>query len=105
MKKTIISDDDKYEWDDKKNTLNMKNHGFAFSEITDIFDDPFFLEDYDVSHSAQNEDRYYGIGNINGMMVTVFFTERLSRIRLISARESEPPEEAMYNDYIKKTFG
>jgi uncharacterized DUF497 family protein len=105
MGKTIISDDGKYEWDEDKNVLNIKNHGFALAEITDIFDDPFFLEDYDEKHSTEDEVRYYGIGNSNNLMITVFFTKRGLRTRLITARLTEPIEETTYHDNIKKTFG
>jgi uncharacterized DUF497 family protein len=38
-------------------------------------------------------------------MITVFFTERGTRLRLITARESESIEEKKYYDNIKKTFG
>jgi uncharacterized DUF497 family protein len=103
--RTIISDDGRYEWDERKDRLNIINHGFGFAEITDVFDDPFFLEEYDGMHSTVDEDRYYGVGNINHVMITVFFTERETRSRVITARESEPIEEKKYNDNIEKAVG
>jgi uncharacterized DUF497 family protein len=101
---TIISDDGRYEWDAEKARENMLKHKVAFSEITDVFDDPLFIEDYDDLHSTSEEDRFYGIGNVNGLMLTVFFTERPPRTRLYSARISEPIEEDEYYDNIRKTY-
>jgi uncharacterized DUF497 family protein len=80
--RTIISDDGRYEWDEDKDRLNVANHGFRFAEITDVFNDPLFLEDYDGVHSTVCEDRYYGVGNINQVMITVFFTERGNTVKI-----------------------
>jgi len=101
MGRTIISENGRFEWDESKNRKNIKDHGFSFNEILEIFDDPAFLEGYDQGHSIQ-EDRYYGIGCLNGILyVIVFYTYR-ERIRLISARQADTEEQEIYNDYFKK---
>ncbi len=83
-----ISEDGRFEWDENKNQLNKKKHGIGFEEITDVFDDPYFLVRYDKKHS-QNEYRYNGIGCINGLLVLVTtFTER-ERTRIISAQRAD----------------
>ncbi len=100
---TVISRDGRFEWDDSKDNLNFKKHGIHFDEILEIFDDPTFLSGYDEEHSS-DEDRYYGIGCLNGVFfVLVFFTERNERIRLISARQADKELQEAYNDYFKKT--
>ena len=113
MGRTIISKDGRFEWDESKNRLNKKNHGLSFDEILEIFDDPDFLEGYDLEHS-KNEDRYYGIGCLNNILyIIVFYTLRESsmsphsevsrtRIRIISARQADTEEKEEYNDYFKK---
>jgi uncharacterized DUF497 family protein len=102
MGKTIISDDGRFEWDEDKDRLNIKRHGFSFHEIFEIFDDPAFLEGYDEGHSDK-EERYYGIGCLNNIVyVIVFYTERKKRKRIISARQADTDEQEMYNDYFKK---
>jgi uncharacterized DUF497 family protein len=102
MGKTIISDDGRFEWDEDKDRVNIKNHGFSFHEILEIFDDPAFLEGYDKEHSNE-EERYYGIGCLNNIVyVIVFYTERKARKRIISARQADTDEQEMYNDYFKK---
>ena len=102
MKRTIISEDGRFEWDEKKDLLNKKNHGFSFSEILEIFDDPAFLEAYDPDHSTQ-EDRYYGIGCLNNILYIIAFYTIRERIRIISARQADNDEQGAYNDYFKKT--
>ena len=74
MGKTIISNDNRFEWDEDKNHANIEKHGIDFEEILEVFDDPAFLTGYDFEHS-EKEDRYYGIGNLNGILIVlVFFT-------------------------------
>ncbi|MBP5706385.1 MAG: BrnT family toxin [Spirochaetales bacterium] len=101
MGKTIISDDGRFEWDEEKNAINKKKHGVGFEEITDVFDDPYFLVRYDKRHSI-DEDRWNGIGCINGILILVTtFTER-DRIRIISAQRADSRLKEVYYDYIKK---
>ena len=40
---TVISQDGRFEWGSEKDELNIKNHGFSFSEILEVFDDPYLL--------------------------------------------------------------
>jgi uncharacterized DUF497 family protein len=101
MGKTIISGDGRFEWDEDKDRLNFKKHGFSFDEILEIFDDPAFLEGYNEEHS-EGEDRYYGIGCLNGILyIIVFFTIR-ERTRIISVRRADCDEQEEYNGYFKK---
>ena len=105
MGKTIISKDNRFEWDDEKNIANIEKHGIAFEEILEVFDDPAFLTGYDFEHSAK-EDRYYGIGNLNGILIVpVFCTEKKTGIRLISARQADKDLKEAYYDYFKKING
>ena len=39
---TVISTDGCFEWDIEKDEANFKKHGFHFSEILEVFDDPYF---------------------------------------------------------------
>ncbi|MCL2230776.1 MAG: BrnT family toxin [Treponema sp.] len=101
MGKTIISEDGRFEWDENKDLLNIKKRGFSFNEILEIFDDPAFLEGYDLGHSNQ-EDRYYGIGCLNGVLYIIAFYTYRERIRIISARQADNEEQEEYDDYFKK---
>ena len=101
MGKSIISEDGRFEWDESKDRLNKKKHGFSFDEILEIFDDPSFLEGYDWEHSGK-EDRYYGIGCLNGILYIIAFYTLRERVRIISARRADSDEEERYNGYFKK---
>ncbi|MBP5601855.1 MAG: BrnT family toxin [Treponema sp.] len=88
----------KFEWDSEKDEINKKKHGFSFSEILDVFDDPFFLERYDTEHSSLEEERFIGLGESGGaVIVMTAYTER-ERIRLISARFATESERKLYYD-------
>ena len=105
MGKTIISNDNRFEQDEDKNRANIEKYGIAFEEILEVFDDPAFLTGYGFEHS-ETEDRYYGIGNLNGILIVlVFFTEKKDRIRLISARQAEKDLREDYYDYFNKING
>ena len=101
MGRTIISEDGRFEWDEKKDRLNKKNHGFSFAEILEIFDDPAFLEGYDREHS-EKEERYYGIGCLNNILYVIVFYTLRERKRIISARRADKDEQEEYYDYFKK---
>lgn len=91
----------RFEWDSDKDELNIKKHGFSFSEILGVFDDPYFYEVYDINHSSLEEERFIGIGNINGLLVvTTVFTER-TKTRLISSRRATATEEKLYYEQQK----
>jgi uncharacterized protein len=51
----------RFEWDDFKAEVNFRKHGVAFEEAITVFDDPFYLEDYDEFHSEE-EDRFKVLG-------------------------------------------
>ncbi len=88
-----------FEWDDEKNKINIKKHKISFSIAKFVFNDENRIEIFDEIHSI-NEDRYITIGIINQMpvVVTVVYTERGQKIRLISARKATAEERRMYYD-------
>ncbi len=104
MGKTIISEDGCFEWDEDKDAMNKEKHGFDFSEILEIFDDPYLFEGFDYKHS-QEEDRFFCIGCINDViLITTFYTERDERVRLISSRQANKTEQEAYYGNIKESF-
>ena len=73
-----------FEWDDAKDSLNQKKHGvsFALSQFAFLDKNRIILEDLDHS---ELEKRYYCLGQIAGGIMTVRFTYRESKIRIIGA--------------------
>jgi uncharacterized DUF497 family protein len=100
---TVISPNDRFEWEDDKNVLNKENHGFYFEEILAAFDDPFFLEAYDRENSTLDEVRWKGIASYNQRIYFFLsYTERQQRIRIISARLAKPLERDRYDENYRK---
>jgi uncharacterized DUF497 family protein len=89
----VIFDDD-FEWDAEKNESNLEKHGFTFEEALLIFTgDTLVIED----RRNPGEIRYIAIGPLTSRtMLTVVFTRRQQRRRLISAREATPNEQNRY---------
>ena len=100
---TIISPDGRFEWEDNKNKLNKKDHGFYFEEVLTAFDDPFFLEAYDDVHSSLDEVRLKGLASFDQRIYFfISYTERGERTRIFSARLAEAHERKYYDENYRK---
>jgi uncharacterized DUF497 family protein len=91
---TIMNDDD-FEWDDRKAAINLRDHKIGFPEARRVFDDVFALLEQDLSEDY-GEDRFLATGMIGHRLVTVVFTERGERTRIISARKANTDERRKY---------
>lgn len=85
-----------FEWDETKNTINKEKHNISFETAAHVFEDPLYVELFDFEHSV-NEDRYIAIGKVENILFVVF-TERVNRIRIISARVATEAERRIYYD-------
>jgi len=87
-----------FEWHTYKAEINTKKHNVSFDEAKTIFGDKRHLEFPDREHSDE-ELRYLAIGRSeNGRLLTIVFTERGTKLRLISARMAEPWERREYEN-------
>ena len=84
-----------FEWDSDKATANQQKHGISFAEARDVFDDPHRLEE-DATAPQFGEQRTKAIGRLGIVMVTVIYTYRQGRRRIISARRSRRDERERY---------
>lgn len=73
-----------FEWDARKETENYRKHGVSFFLAQQAFLDASRVIARDVSHS-RTESRYFCIGRAGGGILTVRFTYRNGRIRIIGA--------------------
>ena len=64
----------RYSWDDEKNRSNLKRHGIAFEDAVRIFEGPT-VEKVD-NRFDYGEIRVYAIGLVNGLEITVIYTDR-----------------------------
>jgi len=92
-----------FTWTEDKNKLNMENHGFFFSEILDVFNDPHLIEFYDDSHSTMEEERYICLGHWQDFIIlSVVFTEKGGDTHIITARKATPKERKIYEENYRK---
>ncbi len=73
-----------FEWDLGKDIENQLKHGVSFAEAQYAFGDSDRLIVRDKSHSKV-EDRYFCIGKVDQTILTVRFTWRDQKIRIIGA--------------------
>ena len=75
-----------FEWDEAKDLENREKHGVSFIEAQYAFIDKFRVIAEDLAHS-QEEKRYYcfGLNQQKTGIITVRFTYRNGRIRIIGA--------------------
>jgi uncharacterized DUF497 family protein len=88
--------DELFEWDDEKALRNLKIRGLSFEEARTVFEDPYSITRRDELNS-EFEERFVTIGlSLISRVLFVVHTERVERIRIISAREATPSERAAY---------
>ena len=73
-----------FEWDENKNKLNQRKHNISFEEAQFAFFDPKRIIAEDLEHS-EIEERYYCFGKVGEDIITVRFTYRNNKIRIIGA--------------------
>ncbi|WP_158808500.1 BrnT family toxin [Beijerinckia sp. L45] len=95
-----------FSWDDRKYLRNLQLHKVPFEVAALAFDDPDRLIEYDDRPFGYDEDRYYLIGNADGILLYVAHTyiavggegdDKDDLItHLISARKAERSERDEY---------
>ena len=85
----------KFEWDEKKNKLNIEEKGLPFEAAKQLFDYP--LQIGLDERKNYNEQRFIGVGEIDGRLMVVVFTKRKPNIiRIISFRKANDREQKKY---------
>ncbi len=73
-----------FEWDERKSIENQSKHGVDFDAARYVFDDLKRVIAEDLKHSRE-EKRYYCFGKVRGGIMTVRFTYRKDKVRIIGA--------------------
>ena len=90
-----------FEWDEEKAEINLKKHKVDFEQAKSVFGDPFSITVDDPDHSKE-EQRFIDIGkSASGKLLVVVYTERGSKIRIISCRKATPTERRKYEEQFK----
>ena len=89
-----------FDWDEVKNRLNVEKHGVSFDQAQRICDDRILVV---IDPRSYSEVRWIGIGRIDpAAVLTVVFTERRDRRRLISARPASRKERKRYDEALQE---
>jgi uncharacterized DUF497 family protein len=96
----------KFEWDRKKENINIKKHGVSFEQASYVFADPFALNQFDERNS-EDEERWLLLGkSLNQMILLVVHTFRDNDgkefVRIISARKATKKEAKSYKERCSK---
>lgn len=87
-----------FEWDDKKNKINIQKHNVSFEEAKTVFYDDNARIISDPEHS-QEEDRFIILGistSLKLLVVCHCYREPDETIRIISARKATKTESKYY---------
>jgi uncharacterized DUF497 family protein len=93
-----------FEWDERKNQSNITKHGFDFADAYRIFNLPMLV--YIDERQDYSEERYIGIGLLDGRVIVVVYTEPdVNIVRIISLRKAISHERKRYEQYLKNRLG
>ena len=84
-----------FEWDPVKAQANLRKHRAPFLIACETFKDGNRLELPDI-YGEYDEERWVVLGMVGQTILSVVFTLRGERIRLISARRADPNEQRTY---------
>jgi hypothetical protein len=88
----------RFEWDDKKDKVNVRKHGVSFIEASSAFYDENAIQFFDPDHSDA-EDRFILLGisfKLRVLVVCHCFRKDETVVRIISARKADKDEDKEY---------
>jgi len=88
-----------FDWDQWNVQKNEVKHGVSRLEAESVFHDPHYLLFQDLIHSTPREARYLLYGrSLENRVLTVGFTLRGARVRVITARPASRKERRIYEE-------
>jgi uncharacterized protein len=85
-----------FEWDEAKRRVNLAKHAIDFVDAKEIWQGDVLEVPSSQSHHAEPGHLAYGL--MSGRVITVVFTRRGDRLRLISARRARHHERQAYQN-------
>ncbi len=89
----------RFEWDEKKNQINIRKRGFDFADAEIVFEGATFT--FDDDRFDYGEERFITLGMLAGELVVIAHTERGENVRIISMRKATKHEQGLYYDSFK----
>ncbi len=96
----------RFGWDENKRRLNLAKHGVDFRDVAEMFNglSPLLVK-VDTREEYQ-EDRFIGVGFINGRVMVMVFTEpKPDTIRVVSLRKAKKHEQEKFESAIRNKVG
>jgi hypothetical protein len=94
-----------FDWDKGNLDKNKKSHNVENYECEQVFFNSPLIVISDEKHSV-GENRYAAFGkSLQGRLLTVVFTKRNDKIRVISARDMNKKEREFYGNHEKENTG
>jgi uncharacterized DUF497 family protein len=94
----------KFEWDEKKNELNIRKHKIDFRDVQQVFDGPMIVNIDD--RMDYGEVRWIGMGFLRNLIAAFVFIEKDDdTIHIISARKANKHESKIFTKDIKDGLG
>ncbi len=89
-----------FEWNERKNELNIRKHGVGFLSAARVFDGSVFT--FIDNRKDYGEIRYVSIGKVEETELYVVYAIRNSRHRIISARRANQNERRRYREIFPR---
>jgi uncharacterized DUF497 family protein len=89
-----------FEWDPKKESLNVKKHHFDFTTASQIWNGQI-VEKID-NRRDYRETRVIATGQADGSVLVVVYTRRGEKRRIISARKANSREKRLFEEEITR---
>lgn len=89
-----------FEWDPKKESLNVKKHHFDFTTASQIWNGQI-VEKID-NRRDYRETRVIATGQADGSVLVVVYTRRGEKRRIISARKANSREKRLFEAEITR---
>lgn len=87
-----------FEWDEDKREANWDTHEVDFEDVKEVFRNPHIV----APSYGYGENRWTAVGLLDDVEITVVFTMRDERCRVISARRARHYERDAYHEAIHK---
>ena len=82
-----------FEWDERKRESTLEKRGIDFNDVVRIFDERPAVH---ALSKHPDEERMIATSKLSGQMVSVVYTFRDNRIRIITARRARKNEQREY---------
>ena len=94
-----LKDIEGFDWDEGNKQKSFTKHNVSIKEAEEVFNSQPFI----VLRTAYlNEERFQMFGESKHRLLTIIFTIRKNRIRIISARDMSKKERNFYEDKLNE---